>query len=260
MPAVTLAANQTHYWPPTFNFVTFTATAENTYAATIDARYDVFTGGQKLAGLAATGAQLESARAGELQSRLQTAMNTELDYYAVLSQQALARVTEDQVRRAEQQFAIARARVTSGEAVQTDSLQLALGLARARVALLQQQAVLRAARLQLGRRIGLEGPADAATADTVPPLPLPFTLPEAIARALSQGPAWRIARANERAASAQWWSRRGDYLPHASLEFVGGAFSTSGFYPDQLKRSTLALTLSFPLWVDRAPAGVPRSP
>lgn len=248
LPAVTLSANQTHYWPPTFNFVTFTATAANTYAATIDARYDLFTGGQKVAGLAASGALLEGAHAGELQARLTTAMNTELEYYAVLSQGALTRVVEDQVHRAEQQFAIARARVRAGEAVQTDSLQLALGLARARVALVEQRGALRSAQLQLGRRIGLKGPAEAAPGDSAAPQALPFTVAEAIVRALSQGPAWRIARANERAASAQEWSRRADYLPHAALEFVGGAFSTSGFYPDQLKRSTLALTVTLPLW------------
>jgi outer membrane protein TolC len=248
IPAVTVAANQTHYWPPFFNFATFTA-VPNTYAATIDARLDVFTGGQKLAGFAASGAQLEAAHAGELQARLQTAMNTELDYYAVLSQQALERVAEDQLRRAEQQFAIARARVTSGAAVQTDSLQLALELTRARVALVQQQAALRAAQLQLGRRIGLDGPADAAApADSTAVPELPFSLADAVTRALAEGPSWRIARANERSASAQLWARRGDYLPHASLDFTGASYSTSGFYPDQIKRSTLSLTLTFPIW------------
>ena len=202
------------------------------------------------AGLLASGAALESAHAGELQARLTTAMNTELDYYGVLSQRALERVAEDQLQRAQQQFAVARARVTSGAAVQTDSLQLALGLTQARVVLLQQQAALRAAQLQLGRRIGLAGPADAAPvlADSLAAPALPFTVADAVARALAQGPAWRIARANERVASADLWARRGDYLPHASLDFAGGAFSTSGFYPDQLKRSTLSLTVSFPLW------------
>jgi outer membrane protein TolC len=250
VPAITLSANQTHYWPPTFNFVTFTATAKNTYAAQIDARIDLFTGGQKLAGLTSSAAALEGAHAGELQARLTTAMNTELDYYSVLAQRALARVAEDQLQRAQQQFAVARARVASGAAVQTDSLQLALGLTQARVVLLQQQAALRAAQLQLGRRIGLAGPADAApvAADSVAGPALPFAVPDAVARALAQGPAWRIARANERSASAELRSRRGDYLPHASLAFAGGAFSTSGFYPDQLKRSTLSLTVTFPLW------------
>ena len=248
VPSVTLSANRTHYWPPFFNFATFTA-VPNTYAATINASIDLFTGGQKLAGLASSAAALEGAHAGELQARLTTAMNTESDFYAVLTQQALERVAEEQLQRAEQQFTIARARVTSGAAVQTDSLQLALGLTQARVALLQQQASRRAAQLQLGRRIGLEGPADAAPvpADSVAPPALPFTVDEAVARTLSQGPAWRIARANERASRAELWARRGDYLPHASLDFTGGAFDTK-FYPNAIKRSSLSLTVSFPLW------------
>jgi outer membrane protein len=248
VPAVTVSANKTHYWPPFFNFATFTA-VPNTYSATIDARLDLFTGGQKLAGLASSGAALEGARAGELQARLTTAMNTESDFYSVLAERALERVAEDQVHRAEQQFTVARARVTSGAAVQTDSLQLLLGLAQARVTLLQQQAALRAAQLQLGRRIGLPGPADAAPVleDSTTLRALPFTVSDAVTRALSQGPTWRIARANERSASAQLWARRGDYLPHASLDFTGGAFDTK-FYPQAIKRSSLALTVTFPLW------------
>ncbi len=248
VPDVTVSANKTHYWPPFFNFATFTA-VPNTYAATIDARIDLFTGGQKFAGLASSGAALEGARAGELQARLTTAMNTESDFYSVLAQRALERVAEDQLHRAEQQFTVARARVTSGAAVQTDSLQLLLGLAQGRVALLQQQAALRAAQLQLGRRIGLPGPADAAPVleDSTTMRALPFSVADAVSRALSQGPAWRIARANERTASAQLWARRGDYLPHASLDFTGGAFDTK-FYPQLIKRSSLSLTVTFPLW------------
>src|SRR2546427_10024461 len=43
-------------------------------------------------------------------------------------------------------------------AVQTDSLQLRLELSRARVGLVQQQAVVRVARLTLGSRVGAAGP------------------------------------------------------------------------------------------------------
>jgi outer membrane protein len=248
VPAVTIAANQTHYWPKTFNLATFDPRSSSV-AATVTAQFDLFTGGQKIAGLMSSGAALEAAHAGELQARLTTAMNTELDFYAVLSQQALTRVALDQVARAEAQFAIARARVTSGAAVQTDSLQLALGLAQARVALLQQRAALRAAQLELGRRIGLDGPADAAPVptDTTGAPPLPFDLGEAVARALAQGPAWRMARANEQAAQAQLWSSRGAFLPRASLTFTGGAFDTT-FYPKLVRRSQLSLTVSLPLW------------
>jgi outer membrane protein len=247
VPAVTVSSQWTRYYPPTFNLATFQP-ARQSVTAVIDARLDLFTGGQKLAGLASSAAGLESAHAGELQARLTTAMNTEADYYTVLTERALERVAEDQLQRAQQQFSVARARVTSGAAVQTDSLQLALGLTQARVTLLQQQAALRAAQLQLGRRIGLEGRADAAPvpSDSTAPA-LPFPVEDAVARALAQGPSWRIARANERATRAQLWSQRGNYLPHATLEFIGGAFDTT-FYPKLARRSQLSLTVSFPLW------------
>jgi outer membrane protein len=103
--------------------------------------------------------------------------------------------------------------------------------------------------LQLGRRIGLDGPVDAAAtgADSLPAPQLPFTVADAVTRALAQGPAWRIARANERETAAQLWARRGAYLPRATLAFTGGAFDTT-FYPKLVRRSQLALTVTLPLW------------
>jgi outer membrane protein TolC len=249
VPAVTLSTTATRTTGQFFTpFGTFVPRL-NSVSAQLDARIDVFTGGQKLAGLRTTAGQLESARAGELQARLTTAMNTESDYYAVLTEKALLRVAEDQLRRAEQQFSVARARVTSGAAAQTDSLQLALGLTQARVTLLQQQAALRAAQLELGRRIGLPGPADAAAVleDSTTMRPLPFTVADAVARALAQGPAWRIARANERSTSGLLWSRRAQYLPRASLDFTKSANDTK-FYPQASNLSSLTLTVSLPLW------------
>jgi outer membrane protein len=247
VPSVTVSSQWTRYYPPTFNLATFQP-ARQSVTAILDARLDLFTGGQKLAGLASSGAQLESAHAGELQARLTTAMNTESDYYAVLTSRALLRVAEDQAQRAQQQLSVARARVTSGAAVQTDSLQLRLGLTQAQVTLLQQQAALRAAQLQLGRRIGLSSRADAAPVpgDSVAPA-LPFQVEDAVTRALAQGPSWRIARANERSTRAQLWAQRGNYLPRATLEFLGGAFDTT-FYPKLARRSQLSLTVSFPIW------------
>jgi outer membrane protein len=248
IPAVTLGATATHstgqYFTP---FGTFRP-IPNSYAAQLDARIDVFTGGAKLAGLAATAGQLESARAGELQARLTTAMNTESDYFAVLTEKALLRVAADQEQRAQQQFSVARARVTSGAAVQTDSLQLALGLIQARVTLLQQQAALRAAQLQLGRRIGLQSAADAAPvpSDSFAPA-LPFPVQDAVARALAQGPSWRIARANERATGALLWSSRSQYFPKASLDFTKTANDTR-FFPKASNLSSFTLTVSLPLW------------
>ena len=248
VPAITLSTTATRTTGKFFTpFGTFTPRL-NSVSAQVDARIDLFTGGAKLAGLRATAGQLETVRAGELQARLTTAMNTEADYYAVLTEKALLRVAEDQEQRAQEQFSVARARVTSGAAVQTDSLQLALGLTQARVVLLQQQAALRAARLQLGRRIGLQGAADAAPvpSDRIAPA-LPFSVQDAVAQALAQGPSWRIARANERATSGLLWARRAQYLPRASLDFTKSA-NDAKFFPSASTLSSLTLTVSLPLW------------
>src|SRR5436189_620208 len=160
LPSVTLSTSATKYSPPFFNFATLKPEPYSVQAA-VSASYDLFTGGQKLANLAFTGATLDAAHAGELRARFASAFLTEAEYNAVLANRELARVARDRVRRAGEQLAVARARVATGAAVQTDSLQLRLELNRARVALLQQESSLRVSRLELGRRIGATGPVDA---------------------------------------------------------------------------------------------------
>jgi outer membrane protein TolC len=242
VPTVSLATDYTRASAPSLGVpITNTATASMT------ARLDVFTGGQKIAGLGAARAQLESARAGELQSRFVTALLTEADYYAALSDEELARVAAERVRRAEEQLATARARVLSGAATQTDSLVLQLEVNRARVAGLRQNAELNTSRRQLGRRVGLNGPARAAPLDSLPARELPFALDDAVRRALSQGPAYRIARANARAADAQLWSRRGSYLPRLTLTYSRAAFDST-YFPEAFKRNAFTVGLSFPIW------------
>lgn len=249
VPAVTLSTTAVRSDGQLFtSFGTFPLRTYST-GAQVDLRFDLFAGGQKVQNVRATGAALEAARYGSLQQRFVTALETERDFYTVLTQHALERVADDQARRAEQQLAVARARVVSGAAVQTDSLQLVLVLTRARVDLLQARAARRVAQLEFGRRIGLAGPADAAPApaDTAPAPELPFSVADAVSRALAQGPAWRVARASERAASALLWSRRGQYLPQASLGYSKGANDTK-FFPTAASQSALTLTVSLSLW------------
>lgn len=246
LPSVTLQTDAVHTNPPGFNFVTFTPQPD-AVTAQVTARYDVFTGGQKLAELSRTAATLEGAYASELLQRLLTAFLTESEYYDVLEGQELARVARERVRRAETQFGVARARVLSGAAVQTDSLELRLELTRARVDALGRESALRTARLQLGRRVGIAGPADAVPLDTLPAPELPLTLVDAIAQAAQQGPQYRIARANERAARASYRARLGDYLPRATLSANALAFDDK-FFPSLVDRTSITLTVSFSPW------------
>src|SRR5437763_4797882 len=217
LPSVTVSAAGSRLNPAGFNFLTGSGLLPTQVTAQLNARYDLFLGGQKLAELSRSGAALEAAHAGELVARFAAAQLTESDYYAVLADAELLRVARGRVQRAEQQLGVARARVVSGAAVQTDSLQLRLELTKARVVRLLQESALRIARLELGRRVGASGAVDAAPLDTAPAPDLPIALADAIAEAANQGPLYRLARANERAAGAAFRARLGDYLPPATL-------------------------------------------
>src|SRR5205807_4630486 len=202
LPSVTVSAAGSRLNPAGFNVLTGSGLLPTQVTAQLNARYDLFLGGQKLAELSRSGAALEAAHAGELVARFAAAQLTESDYYAVLADAELLRVARERVQRAEQQLGVARARVVSGAAVQTDSLQLRLELTKARVVRLLQESALRIARLELGRRVGATGPMDAAPLDTTPAPDLPITLAGAINEGGTQGPQYRVARANERAAGA----------------------------------------------------------
>ena len=246
LPSITLGTTATQNTPSFFNFGTL---QPERYAvqSSITASYDVFTGGQKVAELTRSAAGLDSAHANELAARFATAMQTESTYYAVLESTELDRVTRERVRRATQQLSVARARVSSGAAVSTDSLNLRLELTRAQVGQLQQASTLRLARLQLGRRVGESGPVDAAPLDSAPMPEPPLSLADAITQAAEQGPQYRMAAARERAASAAYRSQLGAFVPHATVSWTGIAFDNR-FLPTGAKFSQLSLAVSFPLW------------
>ncbi len=215
--------------------------------ATLGASYDLFRGGAKIYDMQGSAAEVDGARAGELQARFLTALGTEADYYDVVAQTELLRVATERTRRAEQQFAVARARVISGAAVQTDSLQLLLELTRAQVELLQQESVLAVARFQLGRRIGHTGPVDAVPLDTIPAGELPITEAEAFQEALSSSPRVGVVQADARVAEAAFKAERSSYLPTLSLFGQWAGFDEE-IIPHATTRTTYGLSLSFPIW------------
>ncbi|MFN2572368.1 MAG: TolC family protein [Gemmatimonadales bacterium] len=247
LPSINLDASRRTTDPPSFFFTDTLIRVKTSYSAGFTARYDLFTGGQKFAELTRSAAGLEGARASELAQRFATALLTESDFYNVLASNELDRVAQERLRRAREQLAIARARVISGAAVSTDSLNLRLEFTRAQVGVLQQASALRLARLQLGRRVGSAGPVDAAPLDSTGAPDLPITLADAVAQASQQGPQYRIAAANERAARASYRSQLGAYLPHLSVSYNRNSIDTR-FFPSLFTQKTLTFAVSFPLW------------
>jgi outer membrane protein TolC len=160
-----------------------------------------------------------------------------------------ARVAAERTHRAEEGLTVARARVASGAAVQSDSLQFVLEFTQARVDQLRRESSLRVARLQLGRRVGEAGPVDAMPLDTLPPPELPLGVDQAVQLALQQGPQFRAARASEHTATAFLRGERGDYLPRLTLVGTHTRFDDS-FFPSARNVSAIALTMSLPIWND----------
>ncbi|MEW5916545.1 MAG: TolC family protein, partial [Gemmatimonadota bacterium] len=244
-PSLTGGVNYTRFSEPFFNFGTGAITP-NATSATLEARYTVL-GAGKFGMLRSANASLESAEANETAARFLTALDVDAAYFSVLADRELGRVANERLKRAEEQFGIARVRVLAGEAIASDSLQLLLEVNRARLAVLSQDSALAASQFRLGNRIGLEGPADAAAIDSALPPPLPFSEADAIAEMRTRGPEIEAARADERRADAVLTAERERYLPAISLAATTGAYD-SELFPSALRRSQLAVAVSLPFW------------
>jgi len=246
LPSITAATDFTGSTTPSFNFGT-NSLSKTIVTAHLDARYELFTGGRKIADYQRATADLQSAVANQAGQTFLTAAETEATFYDVLARKALAGVARRRLERAQSQLEISRARVLSGAAVQTDSLQVLLELTRAQVDLLREEAGLDVARAELGRRVGRAVAVDAAGYVDAPAPALPITLEQAVQIALDEGPSIRVAEANARATAATVRARKALFLPWATLFGTTAAYD-SKFWPDAAARSSVTLTVSLPIW------------
>src|SRR5512145_378172 len=98
LPSVTIGSTMQRSDPPSFLFTDSLVRTKTLWTANLVARYDLFTGGQKIAELTRSAAALEGAQAAELRERFVTAQLTEADYYAVLADFELDRVARDRLQ------------------------------------------------------------------------------------------------------------------------------------------------------------------
>jgi outer membrane protein TolC len=243
-PGVNAGMSYLRFSDPFFNFGTGTI-SPNATSATLQATYTLL-GGGKFGKLKRARASVASAEANEIATQFRAAMTTDAAYFAVLADRELSRVAADGLKRAVEQFGVARARVLAGDAIATDSLQLLLEVTRARITMLRRDSALAVSRLRLGRQVGLPGPAEAAN-DSTPTPDLPFSEAEAIAEMRARGPEVEAARASERRAHAAVVAERESYLPDIIVGATSGAYDAE-FFPSAFKRSQLSVTLSVPVW------------
>jgi outer membrane protein TolC len=244
-PNLTAGTSYVHFSEPFFNFGTG-GVSPNATSATLDLQYTLL-GAGKLAELRRSGASLVSAEANETAAEFRAALATDAAFFAVLAESELARVAAERLRRATEQFSVARARVRVGQAIASDSLQLLLEMNRAQLQVLRRDSALAVSRLALGRRVGVSGPVDAASVDSAPPAPLPITLESAVTELRASGPEIIAARATEVQADATVSAARERYLPALTVGATIGTYD-SKFVPSKLTRSQVTVAVSWPLW------------
>ena len=189
---------------------------EYTYTGSLNASLELFDGFRRIANLKATSALNDAADAGVVDARFQTTLQTKQTFYTAVANEALVRVAEAQLTRAQQQLQISVEKLRAGSATRSDSLRSRVEYGNARIELLRAKANLATAQADLGRQIGVDGPVRAAFDSTLPSIPDTTELRQT---ALSSSPAVDQADARASAARAQVWSARAQYWPSVVVSY-----------------------------------------
>jgi outer membrane protein len=182
----------------------------------LSANVELFDGLRRFNTLRARNASLDAAEAGVLNERFAVILATKQAFYTAFSNEALVTVAEAQVRRAAQQLQISVEKLRAGAATRSDSLRSTVEYGNARIALLRARANLATAQANLGRQVGVENPVRAVPDTVLPPLPDTTALR---AGAVQRAPRVEQADARARAARADLWSTRSQYLPTVSVSY-----------------------------------------
>jgi len=190
--------------------------AEYSYTGSFNASLELFDGFRRFANLKATAALDAAAEAGVVNERFLTTLQTKQLFYAAVANEALVRVADAQLKRAQQQLQISIDKLHAGSATRSDSLRSTVEFGNARIDLLRAAGNLLAAQADLGRQIGVDGPVRAAFDSTLPPMPDTADLRRT---ALATSPAVEQAESQASAARALVWSARSQYWPTISVSY-----------------------------------------
>ncbi|MBI4540143.1 MAG: TolC family protein [Gemmatimonadetes bacterium] len=222
--------------------------SEDAYNATLSLGYDLFTGGRHFAELSRARADLGAAEAARESQRWAVILRTETLFFDALRQAELLELARARVRRAEESLTMVRRRVEVGTATRSDTLRARLELANARQAVIQAEALTRAARFAMARQVGREAPVVPRPPDDLAPSSLLLSEQEILAQAEQVSPAVRAAEGSRAAATASVTSARTAYLP--SLRFSSGYdwFNEDPALNGGRTSWSVRLSLSYPLF------------
>ena len=189
---------------------------EYTYTGSFNASLELFDGFARFANLKAASALNDAADAGMMNERFLTTLQTKQLFYAAVATEALVRVADAQVKRAQQQLQISVEKLRAGSATRSDSLRSTVEYGNARIDLLRASGNLLAAQSDLGRQIGVDGLVRAAFDSMLPPMPDTSDIRHT---AIASSPAVDQAEAQASAARALVWSARSEYWPSLVVSY-----------------------------------------
>ncbi len=178
---------------------------------------DLFAGGRNRAELNRAAVEIDAANASLEGQRFRLILQTKQFFFSALEQAELLDVAGARVERAEESMELVRRQVTLGAATASDSLRARLELANARQSALQSEAQLRAARMSLGRQVGVAGPVLPSAPADLEPSPLGLTDAEIYRLAELNSPDVRASELSTQATVASVSSARAAYLPSARI-------------------------------------------
>ncbi|MBI4544780.1 MAG: TolC family protein [Gemmatimonadetes bacterium] len=202
------------------------------YTAQAAGSYELFSGGRRLLQHRAASAEVAAADAQYRAQRFQTILRTTAAFYDAAAAADLVRAAAQRFERARQQLEFAETRLEVGTATASDVLRAELEVGNAELAVIETEAALRTAELELGRQVGVAGaaqPAAASLPERAPALPPTDQL---VARAVRASPAVVAAEATLRSRRAERLASYTPYLP--SVRLSGGYdWFAFRFPPDQ---------------------------
>lgn len=250
LPSMSMSTGASRSSTERFNPQTNTSVSgsQGSYSAGLNASYDVFTGGRRLADLKRTRAQSDAAQASFLERRYAAALSAKRAFFDVLRASELIGVAELRLGLADQGLQAAEQRLKLGSATRSDVLRAELERNRARQALLSAQNQKRTASFALGRTVGVDGAVEAEAGETLAPEMLEVDRDALYALVLERAPSVRAAEASARAANAGFSAARAQYLPSLSLSSGYDWFNQQPNFADARGSWSLRLGLSYPIF------------
>jgi outer membrane protein len=198
---------------------------------------------------------MRSARASEtvadigvVTARFQSELSVTNAFFDALAASEVLVVNQAAVERAQQQLAVASARLQSGAGQRTDSLTALVQLGQARQQLLSSQAALATNEATLGRLVGTDGRVSAIDDPSFYSQPIILDTTSVRQEALRSAPGIRTAQANLVSAEASLRANKAAYWPTISANARSDwTASKQNDYKFQPRRS-LGITMSFSPW------------